>query len=132
MFETQTDVKLHDTDAAGILFFANYFRIAHTTYEAFMKSIGCGLDYIIRASDYLLLIAHAEADYDRGLSHGDKFTISLKAKIGQTSFTLSYLVKDGDGNVAATLRTVHVSVDKKNGEKIPLPEEVRQGLLSIT
>jgi len=97
-----------------------------------MKSIGCGLDYIIRASDYLILIAHAEADYERGLCLGEKLTISLKAEIGKTSFILSYLFKDGNGNVAARLRTVHVSVNKKNGEKIPLPENLRHGLLSIT
>jgi acyl-CoA thioesterase FadM len=37
MFKTQTNVKLHDTDAAGILFFSNHFRIAHTAYEDFMQ-----------------------------------------------------------------------------------------------
>ena len=132
MFETQTDVKLHDTDAAGILFFANHFRIAHTAYEAFMKSIGCGLDHIIKKSNYLLLIAHAEADYNRGLYLGDEFTISLKAEIGETSFVLSHFFKNAHGNLAAKLRTVHVSVDKKTGQKIPLPEKVRQGLLSIS
>lgn len=130
-FEMQADVKLNDTDAAGILFFANYFRIAHTAYEAFMKSIGCGLDHIIRKSNYLLPIVHAETDYKRGLHLGDEFTISLKAQIGQTSFTLSYLFTDAHGNVAAKLRTVHVSVDKKTGEKIHLPEEIRKGLATI-
>ncbi|NVL90893.1 MAG: acyl-CoA thioesterase [Desulfobacterales bacterium] len=128
MFETEINVKLHDTDAAGMLFFANHFRIAHTAYEDFMKSINCSLDYIIRESDYLIPIVHAEADYERGLYLGEKFTISLKAEVGQTSFTLSYLFKDEDGNVAARLRTVHVTISKKNGEKIPLPENVRQGL----
>lgn len=131
MFETQTDVKLHDTDAAGILFFANHFRIAHSTYESFMKSIGCGLDYIIRESDYLLLIVHAEADYKRSLFLGDNFTISLKAEIGRTSFVLAYSFTDAQGNVASILRTVHVAIDKKTREKIPLPEKVRQGLLGL-
>jgi YbgC/YbaW family acyl-CoA thioester hydrolase len=129
--ETKTYVKLHDTDAAGLLFFSNYFKIAHTAYEKFMKSIGCGLDHIIETSDYLVPIAHAEADYERGLCLGDKFSVSLKAEIGQTSFTLSYLFKDQEGNVAARLKTVHVTVDKKSGEKIPLPQGLRHGLSAI-
>ena len=131
MFETETDVKMHDTDAAGTLFFANYFKIAHTAYEAFMKSIGCGLDYIINESDYLTPIVHAEADYKKGLFLGNNLAVSMKAEIGTTSFTLSYEFRDGDGNVAAKLQTVHVSVNKKSREKIPLPEKIRQGLLSI-
>ena len=133
MFETKTNIKLHDTDAAGMLFFANHFRIAHTAYEAFMKSIGCGLDYIIRASDYLILIAHSEADYKRGLFLGDNLSISLKAdSIGQSSFTLSYTFKNSDGNIVAEIQTVHVSVDKKTGNKIPLPDKLRIGIHSIS
>lgn len=132
MFERVTEVKLHDTDATGILFFANHFTIAHTAYEAFMKSIGCSLDHVIKESNYLLLIAHAEADYKRGLYLGDKFTISMKAEIAQTSFVLSYFFNDEHGNLAAKLQTVHVSVNKKTWEKIPLPEKVRQGLSSIS
>ena len=131
MFETETDVKLQDTDAAGILFFANHFRIAHTAYEAFMKAIDCSLNHIIRESSYLLSIVHAEADYKGPLSLGDKFSISMRADVGETSFTLSYAFTDANGNVAAEVRTVHVAVDKRTGRKIPLPEKVKNGLSSI-
>jgi len=132
MFETQVDVKLHDTDAAGLLYFANYFRIAHTAYEEFMESVGCGLDRIIGAADYLILIAHAEADYESGFFLGDKLTIGIRAEtIGETSFVLSYLFKDGEGKVAAKLRTVHVAVNKKSEKKTPLPEEILMGVRTI-
>lgn len=132
MFETKTNIKLHDTDAAGITFFANHFRIAHTAYEAFMKSIGVGLDFIVRDAEYYVLIAHAEADYKYPLFHGDSLTITLKAEsIGNTSFVLGYKFKDGRGRLAASLQTVHVAIDKKSGDKIPLPEKLQIGLSSI-
>ena len=133
MFETKTNIKLHDTDAAGITFFANHYRIAHTAYEAFMKSIGCGLDWIIRDADYFVLIAHSEADYMRPLFYGDTLTISIKAeRVGNSSFTLAYNFKDGKGNEAALVRTVHVAIDKKTGDKIEIPERLRVGLSSLT
>ncbi len=132
MFEVQTNVKLHDTDAAGILFFANYLRLAHAAYEAFMKSIGCGLDYIIRQSDYLVLIAHSEADYQKPLFYGDKVTISLKAEnIGHSSFVLGYTFRDRDGDTVARLKTVHVSVARAGGQKIAVPDKIHDGLQSI-
>ena len=131
MFETQADVKLFDTDAAGILFFANHFRMAHAAYEAFMKSIGWGLNRVINESECLLPLVHAEADYRGKLSLGDEFTISLKAEVGETSFVLSYAFTDRAGDVVAELQTVHVSVDKKTGTKMPLPEGLRAGLSTI-
>ena len=118
--------------ALGLVFFANHFRIAHTAYEAFMKSIGCGVDQIIKASDYLLPVVHAEADYKKGLSLGDALAISLKASLRETSFSLSYTFKDSQGDVAATVTTVHVSIEKESGKKIPLPEAIRQGLATIS
>ena len=133
MFETQTNVKLHDTDAAGVVFFANYFRIAHTAFEAFMKSIGCGVDYMIRSADFLILIVHAEADYKRPFLLGDTVSISVEAAgTGATSFVLTYLMRDSAGHVRVTVRTAHVAIDKKTGEKILLPEKVRNGIQSIS
>lgn len=132
MFETKTHVKLHDTDAAGVVFFANYFRIAHTAFEALMTSIGVGLDYIIRQADYLILIAHADADYDRPLLLGEKITISIKTEsIGESSFILGYEFRDSTEKVAAKVRTVHVAISKNEAKKIPLPDKVRMGLESL-
>jgi len=36
-FEYRFTVQLHDTDAAGRLFFAHLFRHAHDAYEALMR-----------------------------------------------------------------------------------------------
>ncbi|MDY6838526.1 MAG: thioesterase family protein [Thermodesulfobacteriota bacterium] len=129
--ETEMRVKFHDADAAGILFFANHFKIAHGAYEDFMKSIGCGLDVIIRDAQYSLPIVHAEADYRSPLVLGEAFTLSLSAEMGDTSFTLVYVFRNKKGRVATRLKTVHVSVDKVTGEKIPLPENIRKGLAGI-
>jgi 1,4-dihydroxy-2-naphthoyl-CoA hydrolase len=131
MFETQIDVKLYDTDAAGRVFFANHFRMAHDAYEAFMDSIDCGLGQIIRESSYLLPIAHAEADYSGSLSLGDRISVSMRAEVGETSFTLFYEFTHSRGYVAARVRTVHVAIDKGTGEKTTLPQKLRKGLAGI-
>ncbi len=132
MFETKTVVKLHDTDAAGIVFFANYFKIAHSAYEAFMKSIGCGLDHILGDSEYIILIAHAEADYSRPLTLGETVNIGMKIeRIGESSFILRYEFDDRAGNHVAQVKTVHVAIAKKGSDKIPIPEKVRIGLQSL-
>ena len=61
----------HDTGAAGRLYFANQFRLAHEAYEAFMASLGFPIGDILKAGRFGLPIVRAEADYKAALSVGD-------------------------------------------------------------
>ena len=61
------------------------------------------------------------------------WAVALKAvNVGKTSFELMTQLKDKSGNVAATVRTVHVAVSKQTAEKIDIPEKIRAGLESIS
>lgn len=132
MFTIDFSVRLPDTDAAGILFFGNYFRLAHDAYEAFMESIGFSLRHIVQEADFLVLIGHTEADYNKPLRLGDRARVELEVEnIGRTSFVLSYSLRDVHNDIAATVKTVHVTVDKKSGDKIPLPEKLREKLAYV-
>lgn len=133
MFEIKTKIKLHDTDAAGVVFFVSHFRIAHIAYEEFLQSIGCGLEQIIGESDYLVLISHAEADYLQPFHLGDDIAIGIRAtKIKRVSFELTTEIKNGQGEIGAIVRTVHVAIEKNSGKKIELPTPIRAGLESIS
>jgi 1,4-dihydroxy-2-naphthoyl-CoA hydrolase len=130
MFTYETSVKLHDTDAAGLLFFAHQFTLAHDAYELFMESIGESFHKIINHSDYLLAIVHAEADFKKPLFSGDRLIINLTPQhLGNTSFTLIYDLRNTDGVSVGTVRTVHVCIDKQTRKKKPLPEDLRKALL---
>ncbi|HKK20545.1 MAG TPA: thioesterase family protein [candidate division Zixibacteria bacterium] len=129
MITLEQTLKLPDTDAAGIAFFGNYFRMAHEAYELFMDQIGFGLRIVLDKSEILILIAHADADYHAPLRLGDKYSIELEVeKIGRTSYVLGYTFKDATGGSTAEVRTVHVAIEKATNETIPLPEKLRAGL----
>ncbi len=110
-FEYRFVIRLHDTDAAGLLFFGHLFRHAHDACESFMAGIGFPLDRLIQDGQILLPLAHAEADYHLPLRHGDAVRVLVGiAEIRRRSFAIDYrFIKDGD-QVAATARTVHVLV----------------------
>ena len=132
MFIHQTTIRLHHTDAAGLLFFADQFKLAHDAYESFMESIGYPFAPLLRSSKYLLPIVHAEADYGAALSAGDKITIQVTAeRVGDTSFTLAYrLLRDGNEPVGS-VKTVHVLVDKRTGQTLTLLPDLRTKLAAI-
>lgn len=133
MYRWETSIKLHEADAAGVLFFANYFRIAHDAYEAMMADLGFAFRGLIEDGDFLPLIVHAESDYSSPLYTGDRVTIEITPeKIGRSSYHLKYEIRKDDNSVAATLRTVHVTIDKKRKKPIALPEQLSKNLQKLT
>lgn len=129
MFTHDTTVKLHQTDAAGLLFFAHQFTMIHDAYELYMESIGFDFATILRESDFLLAIVHAEADFNKPLYVGDRLKINLTTESsGETSYTLAYDLINDNSQTVGTGRTVHVCVDKKSGQKRSLPQALRAEL----
>ena len=129
MFKYSTIVQLHDTDAAGLLFFANQFKMAHDCYQALLESGNLGFRRVFTELDYLLPIVHAEADFKTTLQVGEALTVEVRSeRIGNSSFTLAYSLKDGDGIEVGTAQTVHVCISKKTRESMPLPDDLRNFL----
>ena len=132
MFIHKLTAQVHDTDAAGVIYFANFYRMAHTTYEAFMESIGFSIRYFLDEAPCLPLIVHSQADYKKPIHTGDKLTIELEVeKVGNCSYGLAYQIKDCHNELVADLKTVHVTVSKKTSAKLPLPADFKKRLLEF-
>ena len=129
MFRYPVIIKLHETDAAGLLFFSQQFKLVHDAYEALLEKWGFGFAVLIREKDYFLPIVHAESDYKHPLFVGDRVNIDVTvADVGTTSFTFTYKLTLNDGTLVGTAQTVHVTMDKKTQTKIPLPSDLRRAV----
>jgi 1,4-dihydroxy-2-naphthoyl-CoA hydrolase len=123
----KTRVNIHDTDAAGIVYFANVLRIAHTAYEDYLTTTKYSFGQMVDEGKYMLPIVHAEADYKRPMKCGDTVYISvLLGRVGEHSFVLNYRIENSEGDLFATVQTVHVCVDQKKFLKTPLPEHFKE------
>ena len=126
MYTYQTKIKLHETDAAGILFFSNQFKMIHDAYECVLENIGFGFAELIRNQNFFLPIVHAEADYKKPLFVGDVIEIQVRlTHVGDTSFAFEYTLLDTSQAVVGTAKTVHVTIDKKTRQKIAIPPLMR-------
>ncbi len=129
MYTYETTVSMRDGDAAGVLFFARHFSLAHDAYEQFMQSRGISLGDLIREGKERIPIVHAESDNAAPLRVGDNVTIVLTPEtVGQRKFTLRYELRNAQGEIACTIRTVHVTIDAQTGQAIPLPEAIVEAL----
>jgi 1,4-dihydroxy-2-naphthoyl-CoA hydrolase len=126
MFETSNQrVLLRDTDAAGIVFFASYYAMAHDCYEQALAKHGLLLGELLKS--YMLPIAHSEANYFHPLKTSQMIKIQMGyEKKSERSFSLKYrflLLEDQQAPKAcAELKTVHVHVVQ--GKSSPLPQEI--------
>lgn len=132
MYRFETFIKLHDTDASGLIYFAHQLRIAHEAFEHFLVDKGHKIGDIIVNRDFILPIVHAEADYRAPLRTGDALTIEVSTKrIGTTSLTLAYRFLKNGKDETGSVETVHVAVDHNTGKKIALPSELREVLAAL-
>ena len=133
MYTYQTKIKLHQTDAAGLLFFAHQFSMIHDAYESLLEQIGFGFAELIRDKGFFLPIVHAEADYTKPLFVGDVLEIQVTVdKIGKHSFTFAYNLLNANQESVGSATTVHVTMDKATQKKIPLPADLREKVESLS
>ena len=129
MFITKNKIRMHDTDMAGRLYFARQFRFAHDALEDYCESKGFSFDDVFHQSKFVFVIVHCEADYISLLKVGDDLEIKVFVeKIGTSSFTIHYDIYKTDGTLAGKAKTVHVTLDRETGKKIPIPLHFREAL----
>ena len=126
MFSYRTEIHLRDTDATGVLYFAEQFRLALEAFEHFLKERGLSLNTLIKTHPFLMPIVHAEGDYFAPLEVGDKIEIfPTLAKIGTSSFSIHFRFVKQDQEVGK-VSIVHVVVDKKTRKSVPMPDSLRE------
>ena len=124
-FQKEIVVSLASIDSAGVIFFAELFRLAHDVYEMFLFEKGIPISDILNSS-VALPIVHSSADFFSPICCGDKIKVNVYLKsISLHSFELEFVF-----DRFATVRTVHVSIDKDKKEKVGLPLKLREVLES--
>jgi 1,4-dihydroxy-2-naphthoyl-CoA hydrolase len=122
-------VRMADTDASGVIYFAAVQKIALETFEDFLLSSGYELAKMMLSGPLLMPIVHVEADYLAPVHVGELLRVEMKlAKTGVTSFVLKYNIFSSEHDlVVATLAITHVVITKDSKKSVPIPQE----LLSI-
>ena len=116
-------VQLQEVDAAGVVFYANYFVYAHQAYEQALLAAGFDLAVLLAAGRFALPMVHAEADYRSPLRYGDTVAIAIACtRVGGRSFTLTATLTLGELPVA-TVTHVHACLDLATKASTALPAE---------
>ena len=122
-------IRIHDVDAAGIVFFAQYLFLFHDVYEAFLADMGHSISRAIAEGNYIIPIKRCEADYHRPMLHGETITGELwLSELRGSSFTTVTRLIGADQVVRATITTTHVCVGTSSMKPTALPDDLRTSL----
>jgi 1,4-dihydroxy-2-naphthoyl-CoA hydrolase len=128
-------IHFPDTDAAGVVFFANYLVICHEAYEEALGAAGIELKAFFADTGTIIPISKSSAEYLRPLQCGDKLTITVKpAQLTPNSFSIDYeMTRMGPPQkLVAHVRTSHVCLDSQTRERKTLPTLIQHWIEGVS
>ncbi|NEU73822.1 acyl-CoA thioesterase [Hassallia byssoidea VB512170] len=127
-FTYNRTVRFSDTDAAGLVYFANVLSICHEAYEASLEASSINMKDFFSNTSVAFPIVHADVDFFRPMFCGDKLAISLiPQKVGVDKFEIAYEVVVDNVMVAKAV-TRHVCIEVSSRSKRELSGELMRWL----
>jgi 4-hydroxybenzoyl-CoA thioesterase/acyl-CoA thioester hydrolase len=126
-FRTRRIVDFADTDMAGIVHFASYFRFLESAEHAYLRACGLSVMQDWEGERLTFPRVSASADFIKPARFEDELEISVRVdRIGRTSVTYAFEVFKGP-EVIATGKITAVCCRVKEGHGLE-PREVPEGI----
>ena len=124
-------VYWEDTDAEGIVYFANYLKFAERARTELLRFLGCCQSENLTAAKAGFVVQHCDVDYLRPAYLDDELQVSCSAvNIGGASGVLHQEIRRGnDVLTLVNVKAVYLDLETKKPTRIP--KEIAQRLESI-
>lgn len=117
-------VYWEDTDAGGVVYYANYLRFLERARTEWLRAMGVEQEPLKREQGILLVVARAEANYRRPARYGNLLEVRSRiVELGRVSLTFEQLIyRDDELLMDATTRVG--CIDAETFRPRPLPENI--------
>lgn len=126
-------IHFRDTDAAGVVYFANGLSICHEAYEASLAASGIELQSFFRGVEIAVPITQASIDFFKPMFCGDRIVVSLvKTLLSPESFQIEYQlffdIESVEKKAIARALTKHVCIDSITRKRCNLSQALLKWL----
>lgn len=125
-FTISRDIRFSDSDPAGIVFYAEFFRMFNDLFEDWLvKRLGIDFAHQFHNEQRMFPLVHVEVDFKESRRMGQTLDLSLVlTKLGRSSICYDIVGHDGDLEI---LRGSFVTcvASKKSMSTIEIPAEFR-------
>lgn len=129
-FSYSRTVRFKDTDAAGVVYFANVLAMCHEACEESLAASSINLKVFFSNPVVAVPIVHTSVDFLRPMFCGDQVLINLitRQRSGD-EFEIGYKILDAVADkVVAKAITRHVCIEPVSRTRKELPTEIIQWL----
>ena len=128
-FTVSRDIRFSDSDPAGIVFYAEFFRMFNDLFEDWLvKRLGIDFAHQFETEQRMFPLVHVEVDFKESRRMGQTMELSLVlTKLGRSSICYDIVGHDGDLEI---LRGSFVTcvASKKSMSTIEIPAEFRTAM----
>jgi YbgC/YbaW family acyl-CoA thioester hydrolase len=132
-FQITRRVEFGDTDMAGIMHFANFFRFMEVAETAFLRAKGISVMWTANGERLAFPRVSASCDYSKPAKFEDELTIAVSVeKIGRRSVTYRFdFTRGADAIAVGRTTAVYCRTNAAHQmESQDIPESLRETLLT--
>ena len=128
-FTVSRDIRFSDSDPAGIVFYAEFFRMFNDLFEDWLvKRLGIDFADQFQNEQRMFPLVHVEVDFKEARRMGQKMDLSLiLTKLGRSSICYDIVGHD-DGLEILRGSFVTCIASKKSMSTIEIPAEFRSAM----
>ena len=125
-FTIPVRVYWEDTDAGGVVYYANYLRFLERARSEWLRSIGIDQVALLRDERRQFVVVEAHIHYRRAAKHDDQLVVSVRVeeRFG-ASVVLGQEIRRGTGDgeliLTATIRAACLDSDSLKPRPLPSP-----------
>jgi acyl-CoA thioester hydrolase len=123
-FHFQVRVYYEDTDAAGVVYYANYLRFLERARSEWLSTRGFDVAALERGQGIAFAVRRVEIDYLRPARLGDRLDVSFAIAEGRRSRLVAHQkIRRGDETLIDARVTV-VCLDQASWKPVRIPSEL--------
>ncbi len=125
-------VYYEDTDAGGVVFYANYLKFMERARTEWLRSFGYEQDQLMQEEGILFAVAAVDIRYRRPARFNDRLSVSCRVSdSGRTRISFEQtVVREDDGELMATATVTAASLDADSFRPRPMPAHMAEKLLN--
>ncbi len=123
-------VYYEDTDAGGVVYYANYLRFAERARTEWVRSLMGRDGSLWTKDDPIFVVRHLEVDYRLPARLDDSLTVTTElTQMGGASMGMAQEIKRGE-DILVAIKVTLVCITQ-DGKVLRLPPEWRQKLAAL-
>jgi 4-hydroxybenzoyl-CoA thioesterase len=126
-FTISRDIRFSDSDPAGIVFYAEYFRMFNDVFEDWLvKRLGIDFAHQFQSEQRMFPLVHVDVDFKEARRMGQKIDMSLiLTRLGRSSINYDIIGHDKNLKILHA-RFVTCVASKKTMATIEIPSDIRR------